>query len=152
MENSIRASRVFIKMFFEPKKNTNYKIGSSYHLKHVYEGWARFCYESGIKIVDEAGEIKNDCYITNGNFIRAMELEGYKKSYRRLDNNPSFNATYTGPMYQPNKRLSASIPGHASEWYDVIGRYYKFCRKSEDVRETEPKTERKQIEDNFFKF
>lgn len=152
MKDSVRASRAFIKMFFEPQHATNYKLGSSYHLKHIYEAWARFCYETGITIVDDDGEIKNDCYITNGDFIEAMEAEGYTGRYRRFDNNPSFNAKYTGPMYRENKRLSAKIPGHASEWYRVLSKYYMYCRKSAEVQETKPKTEGERIEENFFKF
>ncbi len=152
MEDSIRASRVFIRMFFEPQPTTNYRLGSSYHLKHVYEGWARFCYETGITIVDDGGEIKNDCYVTNGDFIEAMKLEGYTARWKKGHTNPSFNAKYTGPMHRQNKRVSASIPGHPSEWYDVIGKYYTYCRKSAEVQETKPKTEKGQIEDDFFKF
>jgi len=151
MKDTIRASRVFIKMFFEPQQATNYKLGSSYHLKHIYEAWARFCYESGLNIVDEEGEVKNDCYVTNRDFIEAMKLEGYERHYRSRDINPSFKAKYTGPMHRPNKRLNAHIPGRSSEWHEVIGKYYTFCRKPAEVQETEPETGRGTVEANFFK-
>jgi len=72
----IATARAWIRKFVVPTKTIRRKY-SSYILKHVAEHWG--------------GTVRRESYITNGAFIEAARLEGYKIAPIGMSPNAYFN-------------------------------------------------------------
>lgn len=125
-ESEVKLCMIWIELYLKrTSRITSFKsnkLGSSYHLKHTVENWAKVLYKNDVVLKDDEGNIiENHCYVSNGAFIEAMKRNWYMWSVGRGGVNPIFNADYNGPsLSDPHNPKCKIIPHSEDSWRKIL--------------------------------